>query len=130
MKFLLGIKTIVNNNKGTVIFKKNTNLGGYYLKYFSMETGKYLFVNRPIKLIELTHADKDVVAFDFEIEGNETNKTEFLNISNSTINEASFRNFNEKEFKYLKLKRYDPKIWSGHTTIEPLDEIKQINAID
>lgn len=130
MKFLLGIKTIVNKSKGTVIFKKKTNNGGYYLHYFAMETGRYLYINRPLKLIELTNSEKDVAAFDFEIEGNETNKTEFLNVSSSTINQASFENFKEKEFKYITLKRYDPTIWKDYITLEPLEEMKQISIIN
>lgn len=130
MKFILGIKMSENAGKGTIIYKKNPNNSGYYLQYFSMETGRYLYIDRPLKLIELIHGEKDVAAFDIKIEGNIVNKTEFLNLSKSEITQDSYEKFKEQEFNYINLKRYDPKIWKDFITIEPLEEIKQFRVIN
>lgn len=130
MKFLLGIKASENKSKGTLIYKKNENKTDYYLHYASIETGQYMYLNRPIKFIELTDNDKDVVAFDLKVEGNTTDKKEFLIISKSEINEVTFDNVKEDEFNYIKLKRYDPKIWKDFVSIEPLEEMKQFKVIE
>ncbi|MFV8325213.1 carboxypeptidase-like regulatory domain-containing protein [Flavobacterium sp. ZS1P14] len=130
MKFILGIKTSENISNGTIIYEKKTNDISYHLHYFSMETGQYLYINRPLKLIELTHSEKDVAAFDIKIEGNVINKTEFLNLHRSEITPIAFEKIKEEEFKYISLKRYDPQIWKDFITIEPLEEIKQFRAIN
>jgi hypothetical protein len=130
MKFLLGVKASENVSKGTLIFKQNQNGNGYYLQYASNETGQYFYVNRPLKFIELTQEEKDVVALDLTVEGNSTRKTEFLNISRNAITEATYENVKEENFKYIPLKRYDPAIWKNLSAIEPLEEMKEFRAVD
>lgn len=125
MKFLLGVKVSVNNSKGTIIYKENTLGNGYYLQYASTETGQYFYFNRPIKFIELTKGEKDVVAFDLKIEGSSKVKSEFLNISRSETTKATIENYKEEDFKFINLKTYDPKIWKDYSAIEPLEEMKQ-----
>lgn len=130
MKFLLGIKASENKSKGTLIYKKNSSKGGYYLQYASVENGQYMYLNRPLKFIELTDSEKDVVAFDLKVEGNSLDKKEFLTISKSEINEADFEKVKEEEFNYIKLQRYDPKIWKDFVSIEPLEEMKQFKVAE
>jgi hypothetical protein len=130
MKFLLGIKSSENRSKGTLIYKKKPSNSGYYLHYSSEETGKYFYLNRPLKFIELSDSEKDVVAFDLKVEANINTKTEFLNISKSEINEATFDKFKEEDFNYISLKRYDPKIWKDFVSIEPLQEMKQFKVVE
>lgn len=130
MKFLLGIKASENKSKGTLIYKKNDNKNGYYLQYASVETGQYIYLNRPLKFIELTDSEKDVVAFDLKVEGNNTDKKEFLTISKLEINETVFDNVKEEDFNYIKLQRYDPKIWKDFVSIEPLEEMKQFRVVE
>ena len=130
MKFLLGIKASENLSKGTLIFKQNQNGKGYYLHYASNETGQYIYISRPLKFIELTDQEKDVVAFDLTVEGNILNKTEFLNISRNAITETTFENVKEENFKYIPLKRYDPAIWKNYSAIEPLEEMKAFRVVD
>lgn len=130
MKFLLGIKSSENVSKGTLIYKQNPSGDGYYLQYATLETGKYIYINRPIKFIELAKEERDVVAIDLKIETNIKNKKEYLNIQKSESSEAALEAIKEEEFKYLKLKRYDPKIWKDYGTIEPLEEMKQFEAKD
>jgi hypothetical protein len=73
----------------------------------------------------LTSDEKDVLALDIKIEGNTTNKKEIMNISSAEITNASFKAFDQKDFKFIPIKQYDPKLWKGISTIEPLEEMKQ-----
>ena len=130
MKFLLGIKSSENVSKGTLIYKQNPSGEGYYLQYGTEETGMYLYLNRPIKFIELTDKERDVLAIDLKIEANMKTKKEYLNILKSESSEAGIEAVKEQEFKYLQLKRYDPKIWKDYGAIEPLEEMKQFQSGD
>lgn len=130
VKWLLGIKASENVSNGTVIYKQNASGKGYHLQYASSETGQYFYLNRPLKFIELTDEDKDVVAVDIKVEGNMTEKVEFLNITQANIETSALEEVKEKEFEYIKLKRYDPKIWKDYTAIEPLEEMKQFKVVE
>ena len=130
MKLLLGIKASQNVSKGTLIYKQNPSGDGYYLQYATVETGQYVYVNRPIKFIELAEKEKDVLAMDLKIETTIKTKKEYLNIQKSESSEAVLEAIKEEEFKYLKLKRYDPKIWKDYGAIEPLEEMKQFEVKD
>lgn len=129
LKLLLGVKASENLSKGTVIYKQNRD-AVYYLQYASTETGQYIYLNRPLKFIELTDDDKDVVAVDVKVEGNMNEKTEFLNIAQSDLPPADFVKIKEEEFEYTRLKKYDPKIWKDYTAIEPLEEMKQFKVAE
>ena len=130
MKFLLGIKSSENVSKGTLIYKQNPSGDGYYLQYGTLETGLYVYINRPIKFIELSDKERDVLAIDFKIETTVNTKKEYLNIFKSESSEAAIEAIKEEDFKYLRLKRYDPKIWKDYGAIEPLEEMKQFEAGD
>jgi len=130
LKLLLGIKASENVSKGTIIFKPRATGNGYYLQYASTETGQYFYLNRPLKFIELTDDDKDVVAVDIKVEGDMTEKMEFLNISQSEISQNALESTKEEEFEYIRLKKYDPKIWKDYTAIEPLEEMKQFKVVE
>ncbi|MES2811759.1 MAG: carboxypeptidase-like regulatory domain-containing protein [Bacteroidota bacterium] len=130
LKLLLGIKVKENVDNGTLLFKKSTNENTYELQYALEENGSYFYLNRPIKFIEIgkNRIEKDILAFDLKIEGNMLNKTELLSISKSEISQNTFENFKEKEFNYIILKQYDPKIWSNQISIEPLEIMKKYKA--
>ena len=130
MKFLLGVKQSENVSKGTLIYKQNPSGDGYYLQYGTLETGQYIYINRPLKFIELAKDERDVLAIDLKIETDIKTKKEYLNIQKSESSEAVLQAIKEEEFKYLKLKRYDPKIWKDYGAIEPLEEMKQFEAGD
>lgn len=130
MKFLLGIKVSENVSKGTIIYKKRAEDDSYYMQYATTESGNYFYLNRPLKLIELTKGEKDVLALDFKIEANTLNKTEFLNMSRSETTAAAIEKIKEEDFKYINIKSYDPKIWKDYNAIEPLKEMKQFKAIN
>jgi hypothetical protein len=127
MKFLLGVKSSENVSKGTIMYKKNTEGPGYYLHYASMETGQYVYLNRPLRFIELSEAEGEV-AFDFTIEGNMNTKTEYLNMSRAQTTATAVEQQKEPEFTVTSLKRYDPSIWKDYSVMEPLNAMKQLKA--
>jgi phage terminase large subunit-like protein len=130
MKFLLGIKVSENVSKGTITYKKKANDDSYYMQYAAIETGNYFYLNRPLKFIELTSSDKDVLSLDLKMEANTSNKTEFLNMSRSTTTAVAIEKIKETDFKFITIKSYDPKIWKDYNAIEPLQEMKQFKAIN
>ena len=130
MKLLLGVKSAENVSKGTLIFNRNESGAGYYLRYASREKGFSFYVNRPLKFIELSDDEKDVLAFDIKLEGTSSNKREVLNISRTEITNIAFSEVIEKNFKPINLKKYDSSLWKGITTIEPLEEMKQFKSVD
>jgi hypothetical protein len=130
MKLLLGIKSSENVSKGTVIYNRNTNGIGYYLRYALIEKGYSFYINRPIKFIELTRAEKDVLALDLKVKGSTLQKRELLNIKRTEITNSAFEAIEEKNFKFTNLKRYDPRLWKDISTIEPLEEMKHFKSTE
>ena len=130
MKFLLGIKSFEDVSRGTLIFNRNQSGTGYYLRYASREKGNSFYINRPLKFIELSDSEKDVLAFDIKVEGSSLNKREILNISRTESTNATFEDVVEKDFKIIDVKKYDPALWKGMSTIEPLEEMKQFKTAD
>ncbi len=128
MKFLLGIKQYENVSTGTIIYKQNPSADGYYLQYATLETGQYVYLNRPLKLIELSSEERDVLALDIKIETTIKTKKEYLNILRSESTVTEIDDIKEIDFKYLNLKHYDPKIWKDYGAIEPLEEMKQFQS--
>lgn len=127
LKWILGIKAFENVSNGTLIFKENNATNKYYLQYANIEDGQYFYVNRPLKFIELAKEDRDVLALDLKVEGNMLDKTEYLNLEQKEISEADFKSFKEADFKFIKINKYDPKIWKEFTTLEPISEMKQFS---
>jgi hypothetical protein len=130
LKLLLGVKYAQNVKTGTMIYRMRPGGDGYYLQYASTEEGQYIYVNRPLKFIELSDSEKDVVAFDFKIEANMSEKTEYLNLERNEISDSKFESVQEKDFKYVSIKQYDPAIWKGDGAIEPLEEMKRFKVSD
>jgi hypothetical protein len=130
LKLFLGVKAIENVSNGTIIYKQNPFGNGYFMQYASHEKGQYIYLNRPLKFIELTNEEKDVVAFDLKVEGNSLEKIEYLNMTRSESSETFIEKITEDDFKFIKLKSYDPKIWKDYNGIEPLEEMKQFKSID
>ena len=129
-RHFLNFVIIQSNRKVCYFLSKYLNCVGigYYLHYASHESGQYIYVNRPLKFIELTDEDKDVVAFDLKVEGNSIEKKEYLNISRTETSEATIQKITEDDFNFIKIKSYDPKIWKDYNGLEPLEEMKQFKA--
>ncbi len=129
LKMLLGIKVQENISNGTLLFKKAADKKTYELQYVLEENGQYFYLNRPVKFVELIKGEKDVLDFDLKIEGNLISKTELLSISKTEITQNIFDGLKEKEFSYINLKQYNPKIWDNYISIEPLEIMKQYKAL-
>lgn len=127
LKLLLGIKFKSNVSSGTLIYKENPITNKYFLQYASQQEGQYFYLNRPLKFIEITEKDGDVLALDIKAEGQVINKFEYLNIEQKEISSSAFEQLKETDFKYQLLKKYDPKIYKEFTTIEPAEEMKQFS---
>lgn len=131
LKFILGVKQSENLSKGTLIFKERENEPGYYLQYASRETGSYIYLNRPLKFIEITEADdRDEVGFDLKVEANMVDKDEYFVMSRTEITEADFDKAKESEINFIHLDNYDPNIWKEYSAIEPLQEMKQFRTVE
>ena len=88
-------------------------------------------MNRPIKFIELTDGKgKDKISYDIKIEGRNIGKSEYLNLSMQDISTSDYEAFQEKEFEYEILKKYDPNIWKGYNIIEPVEEMKRFEVVE
>ncbi|MUV02996.1 carboxypeptidase-like regulatory domain-containing protein [Flavobacterium rakeshii] len=128
LKFILGVKQQENVSRGTLVFKEREE-GGYYLKYASKESGEYVYINRPLKFIEITNGGKEKIEFEIKVEMNILNRQEFCFVSKSAITEAEFDAVEEKDFDYETVNGYSPDIWKEYTTIEPLEEMKQFKSV-
>lgn len=127
LKWILGIKVFENVSAGTLIYKENPSTRKYYLQYANLIDGQYFYLNRPLKFIELTDEERDVLALDIKAEGDILNKTEYLNLDQKEISQSEFESLKEPDFKFLKMNKYDPKIWKEFTTLEPAEEMKQFS---
>lgn len=127
LKWLLGIKFRDDLSSGTLIYKENPETKKYYLQYANQQDGQYFYLNRPLKFIELTEGDGQVLALDIKAEGQILNKREYLNLEQKEISKTAFEQMKETDFNYLALKRYDPNIYKEFTTLEPAAEMKQFS---
>lgn len=128
LKLLLGVKQSDNVSKGTIIYKYDAASGSYYLKYAVRETGQYMYINRPLKFVEITEGEKDKFGFDLKLETDLTDREEYYCISKTAIPESSFDAVKETPFSYTILKRYDPAVWKEYTGIEPEEAMRQFSS--
>lgn len=129
LKLLLGVKYVENVNKGTVIYKKNTENNVYYPYYINHESGQYVYAHRPFKFIENDNNGKNKIAFDATIEGSVVEKYEIMSLDNQISDDALFNSITEaKKVNFIQLKQYDPSIWKDYTIMEPLEELKKFKV--
>lgn len=130
LKLLLGVKFSDNHSKGTIIYRKNQVGDGYGLQYALEENGQYFYVHRPLKFIELTDKEEDVVKFDFKVEANTRDKVEFLTLSTGETTADAIEKLKETDFSFTTMNSYDPKVWKDYGAIEPIEEMKKFKAIN
>jgi hypothetical protein len=99
------------------LFTKRAEDDNYYA-VCRYRNWKLLYLNRPLKLIELTMAKKDVLALDFKIEANTAIKR-VLNMSRTEATVAAIEKLKNRT-SHITIKSYDPKIWKDYNAIEPL----------
>lgn len=131
MKLLLGVKASQLRDSGVLLYAKNGVTNTYVPKYISTEAEQYMYIHRPLKFIELTDSSKDKVAFDLKVEGNSVDHYELLNLELQPLTADAFKATKEaKQYDYIKLKQYNPELWRGSYSIEPLQEMKQFKVLD
>jgi hypothetical protein len=87
------------------------------MQHAAIEKGQYFYLNRPLKFIELTSREKDVLSLE-KMEVNTNNKTELLNISRSKTTAATIEKIKADDFKFTNIK---PMTRNGdYNAIEPL----------
>lgn len=128
LKFLLGVKQSDNVSRGTIIYKRDAELGAYYLKYAVRETGQYIYINRPLKFVEITDGDKDKFGFHLKLETDITDREEYYCIAREAISESAFDSVKENTFSYLVTKHYDAAIWKELTGIEPEEAMRKFSS--
>lgn len=129
LKLILGVKFAENVAKGTLIYDRLVG-EPYFLRYASVESGQYIYIKRPVKFIELTDKDRDVVEFEFKIEGDTYSKSELLNLSREDLSAVGYADARENDFKYIDIKKYDPSLWKEYGAIEPEEEMKRLQIVD
>ncbi|MEO8935119.1 MAG: carboxypeptidase-like regulatory domain-containing protein [Xanthomarina sp.] len=128
LKFLLGVKYVEQNKRGSVIYKKHEdNL--YYPNYMVDEMDRYFYVDRPIKFKDNDSRDK--VAFNFKVEGVFKEKNEILIMSEENITSSEYNATTEKrKIDYEKIQAFDPNYWKDYNVLQPLKEMKEFKVID
>jgi hypothetical protein len=128
LKLLFGIKYIEDTRNGTILFKK-ASWGTYEPSYVQQTTGSYFFIKRPLKLIE-NSTEKNKVKFNFTIEGKNRAKEELLLTSTRDMQPSEFESLEENEnVNVLKLQKYEETLWEKEETLQPLEEMRQFNAM-
>src|SRR5690554_1652928 len=126
LKFLLGVKYIEQNKRGSVIYKKHPE-GHYYPNYMVDQLDRYFYVDRPIKFKDNDSRDK--VAFNFKVEGIFKEKNEILVMDEKSISTSNYNATTEKrKIDYETLKAFDPGYWKDYNVLEPLKEMKEFKV--
>ncbi len=129
LRLLLGVKYIENVSEGTMIFEKDSsNL--HHPKYIKRIYGSYFYVSRPLKFIE-NSKERNKVAFDFTIEGDNSTKEELLITKHNTLTTLDFQNVKQVEkIPFIKLNKYEKTIWDSEGILEPSIEMKAFDGSD
>lgn len=129
LRLVLGVKYIENQHSGVMLFRKTTN-NTYEPKYIKEVTGRYFYINRPIKFIENSSA-KRKTAFNFKIEGTALHKEELLFTDSKTISRDELMAITEpKTIPYQKQRKYDASVWGSKETLVPTTELKTFDATE
>ncbi|MGV3459527.1 MAG: hypothetical protein ACO1N9_03630 [Flavobacterium sp.] len=115
LKFILGIKQVEDVSRGVIVYRERQEGGGYYLHYSSSESGQYVYINRPLKFIEITDDDKEKVAFDLKAELKVIEKNEYLNVSRGKLGADDFEAVTEAEFTYDSQDAYNSADYRRYT---------------
>ncbi len=127
LRLVLGVKYIENQHNGVMLFRKNEN-NTYEPRYLKEVTGRYFYINRPIKFIENSSARRKT-AFNFKIEGTALQKEELLFTDSKTITKDALMAIKEpKAIPYQKQRRYDASVWGTNETLVPTTDLKTFDA--
>lgn len=128
LKFLLGVKYVEQNKRGSVIYKKHED-NTYHPNYMIDQLDRYFYVDRPIKFKD--NASRDKVSFDFKVEGIFKEKNEILVMSEENITSMEYKAAPEaRKIDYTTLNAFDPNYWKDYNVLEPLKEMKEFKVMD
>jgi len=129
LKWLLGIKYLENLESGMVLFHKNDR-GSYDPQYIRHSQGSYFYVSRPLKFIENSR-ERNKVRLKFTLAGNTREKNELLFANGFPLDAEGYREVVPAEkVPFIRLDRYDATLWEGQEILQPLEEMRQFNALE
>lgn len=130
---LLGFHYEETVYRGTTIFAKNKN-GRYDLRFINRIEGRYMGVDRPLKVIEKNKNVKgrrkqNELSLNIDLVNLNTEKYELVVYDSELISTQEFSSVEENEnVKATYLSRYDPEFWNGYNIMEPNQAIREFTV--
>ena len=130
---LLGFHYEETVYKGTTIFSRNEN-GRYDLRFINRTEGRYMGVDRPLKVIEKNKHVKgrrkqNELSLNIDMVNLNTEKFELVVYESDLISAQDFSSVKENEdIKATYLSRYDPEFWNGYNIMEPNQAIREFTV--
>ena len=119
--------------KGTTIYAKNEK-GSYNLKFINRIEGRYMGVDRPLKVIEKNknvrgRRKQNELSLNIDLVNLNTEKYELVVYDSELISTVDFANVQEnKKVKATYMSRYDPEFWKGYNIVEPNQAIREFTV--
>ena len=130
---LLGFHYEETAYKGTTIYTKNEN-GVYDIRFMNLVEGRYMGVDRPLKVIEKNKHVKgrrkqNELSININLVNLNTEKYELVVYDSELISANDFASAEENEnVKATYLSRYDPEFWNGYNIMEPNQAIREFSV--
>ena len=130
---LLGFHYEETVYKGTTIYAKNEK-GQYNLRFVNRVEGRYMGVDRPLKVIEKNKNVKgrrkqNELSLNIDLVNLNTEKYELVVYDSNLISSSEFMRVEENEtVKATYLSRYDPEFWKGYNIMEPNQAIREFTV--
>ncbi len=127
---LLGFHYEETAYQGTTIFAKNKN-DVYDLRFINRVEGRYMGVDRPLKVIEKNKNVKgrrkqNELSLNIDLVNINTEKFELVVYDSEVITMSDFTSAKENEtVKATYMSRYDPEFWNGYNIMEPNQAIRE-----
>ena len=130
---LLGFHYEETVYEGTSIYAKNVN-DRYDLRFVNRIEGRYMGVDRPLKVIEKNKHVKgrrkqNELSLNIDLVNLNTEKYELVVYDSELISAQDFASVKENEkVKATYLSRYDPEFWNGYNIMEPNQAIREFTV--
>jgi len=130
---LLGFHYEEKSYQGTTIYNKNEN-GVYDLSFLNRVEGRYMGVDRPLKVIEKNKNVKgrrkqNELSLNIDLINFNTEKFELVVYDSEVISNSDFATASENQtIKATYLSRYDPEFWDGYNIMEPNQAIREFTV--
>ncbi len=127
---LLGFHYEETAYQGTTIYAKNNN-DVYDLRFINRIEGRYMGVDRPLKVIEKNKNVKgrrkqNELSLNIDLVNINTEKFELVVYDSEVISASEFDAAKENEsVKATYMSRYDPEFWNGYNIMEPNQAIRE-----